>query len=99
MTHPPHAPPPPPHAGGPPPPGPAMPAPPAPPPPAPGAGAARPAVGEVHGAVGPRRAGQRTLHPAREDLVALVSALRDDGYLMCLTVTAVDYLAHRRDDL
>jgi NADH-quinone oxidoreductase subunit C len=39
--------------------------------------------------------GQQVLHPSREQLVDLVRTLRDeDGYLMCLDVTAVDYLTH-----
>ncbi|MBX3286009.1 MAG: NADH-quinone oxidoreductase subunit C [Actinobacteria bacterium] len=43
--------------------------------------------------------GQRVLHPSREELVGLVATLRDEGWLMCLDVTAVDYLAHPRTDL
>jgi NADH-quinone oxidoreductase subunit C len=40
-------------------------------------------------------AGQRVLHPSREQLVDLVRTLRDDdGFNMCLDVTAVDYLAY-----
>jgi NADH-quinone oxidoreductase subunit C len=38
--------------------------------------------------------GQRVLHPDRESYVALVKALHEDGFLMCLDVTAVDYLTH-----
>jgi NADH-quinone oxidoreductase subunit C len=39
--------------------------------------------------------GQKVLHPPREQLVDLVRDLRDeDGYLMCIDVTAVDYSAH-----
>jgi NADH-quinone oxidoreductase subunit C len=34
------------------------------------------------------------LHPAREVYVAQVQALHEEGYLMCLDVTAVDYLTH-----
>ena len=60
---------------------------------------AQPAAEELHGAPVTRRGSQRTLHPAREDLVSLVTTLRDEGYLMCLDVTAADYLAHRRTDL
>jgi len=42
----------------------------------------------------------RVLHPAREQYVAQVRALHEDGYLMCLDVTAVDYLTHPgRQDL
>jgi NADH-quinone oxidoreductase subunit C len=41
--------------------------------------------------------GQESLHPAREQLVDLVRDLRDDeGFQVCLDVTAVDYLAHDR---
>ena len=45
------------------------------------------------------RGGQRVLHPSREELVGLVRALREEGWLMCLDVTAVDYLTHDRADL
>ncbi len=43
--------------------------------------------------------GQRVLHPSRDELVPLVRTLRDEGWLMCLDLTGVDYLAHRRTDL
>lgn len=44
--------------------------------------------------------GQTVLHPPADQWVATAEALKDDGYLMCLDVTAVDYLAHPgRDDL
>ncbi len=42
---------------------------------------------------------QRVLHPTRDELVDLVSTLRDEGWLMCLDLTAVDYLTHPRSDL
>jgi NADH-quinone oxidoreductase subunit C len=39
--------------------------------------------------------GQAVLHPAREELVKLVRDLRDDeGFLVCVDVTAVDYLSY-----
>ena len=38
--------------------------------------------------------GQRVVHPGRDDLVDLVKTLRDEGWLMCLDVTAVDHLAN-----
>jgi NADH-quinone oxidoreductase subunit C len=45
-----------------------------------------------------RRAGrpvQQVLHPSREELVDLVRTLRDDeGFRVCVDVTAVDYLAY-----
>jgi NADH-quinone oxidoreductase subunit C len=41
------------------------------------------------------RPGQQVLHPSREQLVELVRVLRDDeGFRVCLDVTAVDYLAY-----
>ena len=39
--------------------------------------------------------GQTVLHPSRDELVDLVRRLRDDeGFRVCLEVTAVDYLAY-----
>ena len=52
-----------------------------------------------HGVPVTEHRGQRALHPTRDAYVALVRTLRDEGWLMCLDVTAVDYLAHRRTDL
>ena len=37
---------------------------------------------------------QRVLHPSRSQLLDVVTALREDGYLSCLDVTGVDYLTH-----
>ncbi len=34
------------------------------------------------------------LHPSREEYIDTVKRLADDGYTMCVDVTAVDYLAH-----
>jgi NADH-quinone oxidoreductase subunit C len=52
----------------------------------------------VHGAPVTRSGGQRVLHPGREGAVELVRSLRDDdGYNMCLDVTAVDYLTYEAD--
>jgi NADH-quinone oxidoreductase subunit C len=49
----------------------------------------------VHGVPVTWSRGQRVLHPSREELVDLVRTLRDDdGFAMCLDVTAVDYLAY-----
>jgi len=49
----------------------------------------------VHGALVTWSCGQRVLHPSRDTLVDLVRTLRDDdGFAMCLDVTAVDYLAY-----
>jgi NADH-quinone oxidoreductase subunit C len=42
-----------------------------------------------------RSRGQLVLHPRRDQLVDLVRSLRDDeGFRVCVDVTAVDYLAH-----
>jgi NADH-quinone oxidoreductase subunit C len=40
--------------------------------------------------------GQTVLHPSRDELVDLVRTLRDDeGFRVCVDVTAVDYIAYR----
>ena len=36
--------------------------------------------------------GQAVIHATREGYVATVKALLDDGYTMCVDLTAVDYL-------
>jgi NADH-quinone oxidoreductase subunit C len=38
--------------------------------------------------------GQVVIHPTREHYLAAVKALTDDGYTMCVDLTAVDYLAY-----
>ncbi|QXC63567.1 NADH-quinone oxidoreductase subunit C [Aquihabitans sp. G128] len=54
----------------------------------------------LHGAPVTYSRGQKVAHPTREQLVDLVRTLRDDdGYVMCLDLAGVDYLAHRRADL
>ncbi|MGI8757123.1 MAG: NADH-quinone oxidoreductase subunit C [Acidimicrobiales bacterium] len=58
-----------------------------------------PAPESLHGAPVTRHFGQRVAHPSREQLVELVRTLRDEGWVQCLDVTAVDYLAHRQVDL
>jgi NADH-quinone oxidoreductase subunit C len=64
-------------------------------PPVDDAPADRPEPELVHGVPVLTSAGQRVLHPSREQLVDLVRTLRDDdGFNMCLDVTAVDYLAY-----
>lgn len=57
---------------------------------------AAPAPELLHGAPVSRSAGQRVAHPSRDELVDLVRTLRDDGWVMCLDVTAVDHLANPR---
>lgn len=58
-----------------------------------------PAPETLHGAVVTMVRGERVLHPEREQLAAVVRSLRDDGYLMCLDVTAVDYLTNPHREL
>ncbi|MBX3314392.1 MAG: NADH-quinone oxidoreductase subunit C [Actinobacteria bacterium] len=48
----------------------------------------------LHGAPVTRANGQRVAHVERGSLVAVARALRDEGWLMCLDVTAVDYLTN-----
>jgi NADH-quinone oxidoreductase subunit C len=48
----------------------------------------------VHGVPAAWSHGQRVLHPSREQLVDLVRTLHDEGYMMCLDLCGVDYLAH-----
>jgi NADH-quinone oxidoreductase subunit C len=50
-----------------------------------------------HGVPVTRSRGQRVAHPSRAQLVELVRALHQEGYLQCLDVTGVDYLAHGGD--
>ena len=38
--------------------------------------------------------GQVVIHPTRDDYIAVVKALTDDGYTMCADLTAADYLAY-----
>jgi NADH-quinone oxidoreductase subunit C len=47
---------------------------------------------EMHGAPLTRSRGQDVLHPSRETYVSLVEALRDDGFVICMDLTVVDYL-------
>jgi NADH-quinone oxidoreductase subunit C len=48
----------------------------------------------IHGVLVTRPRGETVLHPHRDQYVDLVKALVDDGYLMCVDVTAADYLTH-----
>jgi NADH-quinone oxidoreductase subunit C len=52
------------------------------------------AAAELHGFPLTESCGQAVLHPTREGYVEVVRALADDGYTMCVDVTAVDYLQH-----
>ncbi|MGH9224710.1 MAG: NADH-quinone oxidoreductase subunit C [Acidimicrobiales bacterium] len=49
----------------------------------------------VYGAATSWSRGQLAAHPDRESYLSVVEALRDEGYQMCVDVTAVDYLTHR----
>ncbi|HXH57634.1 NADH-quinone oxidoreductase subunit C [Iamia sp.] len=49
----------------------------------------------VHGAPVTVALGETTAHPARDELADVVRALRDEGWVMCLDVTAVDHLTYR----
>ncbi|WP_426574321.1 NADH-quinone oxidoreductase subunit C [Aquihabitans sp. McL0605] len=53
----------------------------------------------IHGSPVTRHRGFAAVHVAPDQLVATVRALRDEGWLQCLDVTAVDYLAHPQSDL
>jgi NADH-quinone oxidoreductase subunit C len=46
----------------------------------------------MHGCPLTTSCGQTVLHPSREQYVGVVKALLDEGYEMCVDVTAVDYL-------
>lgn len=48
----------------------------------------------VHDAPVSESRGDTVVHPGRDRLVEVVTALRDEGWLMCLDVTAVDHLAN-----
>jgi NADH-quinone oxidoreductase subunit C len=51
-----------------------------------------------HGAVSVEGCDMEVLHPTREQLVEVVRDLRDeDGFQMCLDLTAVDYLTYEGD--
>ena len=46
----------------------------------------------LYGCITSDSRGQTVLHPTRENYLATVKAMADDGYMMCVDVTAVDYL-------
>ena len=48
----------------------------------------------VHGVPVLGGPGERVVFPAREELVGVVTALFEESFLMCLDLTAVDYLVH-----
>jgi NADH-quinone oxidoreductase subunit C len=53
---------------------------------------------ERHGAPLTESLGQEVLHPTREQYPDVVDALYDEGYTVCVDVTAVDYAAHPARD-
>ena len=55
---------------------------------------APPAPEEVHGAPVTWSRGQQVLHTTGAGYAALIEALHDDGFNMCIDVTAVDYLVN-----
>ena len=48
----------------------------------------------VHGCPSVETLGQHVVHPSRQQYLDVVKALTDDGYAMCVDLTAVDYLAY-----
>jgi len=52
------------------------------------------AAGERYGGVVEERLGQTILFVDREHYLAAAKAITDDGYTMCVDLTAVDYLQH-----
>ena len=62
---------------------------------APGDGPAlEPEQTALHGCAVSTSCGQSVVHPAREQYVALMKGLVDDGYQLCVDLTAVDYVTH-----
>ena len=51
------------------------------------------------GALVTRSRGQEVLHPSRAEYVDTVRALKEEGFALCVDVTAVDYLEHPPRDL
>ena len=48
----------------------------------------------VNGAPAAWSSGQQVVHPTREAYLGVMRALKDEGFELCVDVTAVDYLAH-----
>ena len=64
---------------------------------APGEEVAAPAPEHVHGAPVSSSRGQRVVHPSRDQYVKVVQALKNDGFVMCVDLCAVDYLTFGED--
>ena len=45
----------------------------------------------VHGCPSVETLGQHVIHPSRQQYLDVIKALADDGYAMCVDLTAVDY--------
>ncbi|HJM29230.1 MAG: NADH-quinone oxidoreductase subunit C [Acidimicrobiales bacterium] len=43
--------------------------------------------------------GQNVLHPNRENLLEVIKNLREEGFVVCIDITAVDYLENPKRDL
>jgi NADH-quinone oxidoreductase subunit C len=54
---------------------------------------------ELYGCPVTHSRGQTVIHPTRETYLATAKAVTDDGYIMCVDLTAVDYLAGPARDL
>lgn len=52
-----------------------------------------------HGVPVTRSRGQVVLHPSADELLGVAEALRDEGFVVCIDVTAVDYLEDPERDL
>ena len=46
----------------------------------------------MHGCIVVESLGQVVLHPSREQYIGVIKGLADEGYAMCVDLTAVDYL-------
>jgi len=65
----------------------------------PGLGAAQESTATLYGCPRTDSRGQTVIHPTRDAYVATVKAMVDDGYTMCVDLTAVDYSAGPARDL
>lgn len=57
------------------------------------------AAAQIHGCPAVESHGQVVIHPSREQYLAVVKLLADEGYAMCADLTAVDYLDHMQRPL
>jgi NADH-quinone oxidoreductase subunit C len=59
--------------------------------------APEPVVATRHGVPVSQSRGQEVLHPSRDEYPTVAQALFDEGFLVCVDVTAVDYLTYPGD--